>query len=69
MKIKEILIYSLLIIALPALSQKWVSPNYDNHRLDFRDMGYPGVNEIPADDSRISALLSAENGYVYGATS
>ena len=57
------------ILSTSMFAQKWVSPNYDNHRLDYRDLGYPGVNEIPADDSRISALLMGRNGYVYGATS
>jgi hypothetical protein len=50
-------------------AQKWVSPNYDNHRLDYRNLGYPEVNEIPADNARISALLTGHNGYIYGATS
>jgi hypothetical protein len=49
--------------------QKWVSPNYSNHFLDYRDIGYPGVTEIPADNCRISALLTGFNGTVYGATS
>lgn len=61
----------LLILHIPAtcFAQKWVSPNYSSHHLDYRDLGYPGVSEIPADDSRISALTTASNGYVYGATS
>lgn len=60
----------IVFVGLSGLAQKWVSPNFDNHRLDFRDLGYLGVTEIPADDSRISALLTHKiNGYVYGATS
>lgn len=66
-KFKPIIV--LTVVTLSASAQKWVSPNYDNHRLDYRDLGYPGVNEIPADDSRISALLTGKNGYIYGATS
>lgn len=59
----------LLTISSSVFAQKWVGPNYENHRLDYRDMGYPGVTEIPADDSRISALITGANGYIYGATS
>ena len=39
------------------------------HRLDYRDLGYPTQNLIPADNSRITALLAHSNGLVYGATS
>ncbi|MCB0586744.1 MAG: hypothetical protein KDD06_15655 [Phaeodactylibacter sp.] len=60
----------IIFLGLNCWAQKWVSPNFDNHHLDYRDLGYPGVTEIPADDSRISALLThRNNGYVYGATS
>jgi len=55
--------------ATPAVAQKWVNPDYDAHRLDYRDLGYPGANLIPADDARITALLAARSGMVYGATS
>jgi hypothetical protein len=64
-----ILIILFCLIATTLFAQKWVSPNYDNHRLDFRDLGYPDVNEIPADNARISALITGKNGYIYGATS
>jgi outer membrane protein assembly factor BamB len=50
-------------------AQRWVNPNFDTHRLDYRDLGYPTQNLIPADNSRITALLSHSNGLVYGATS
>jgi hypothetical protein len=56
-------------IAAPALGQQWVNPGFDPHRLDYRDLGYPTQNLIPADESRITALLSHSNGFVYGATS
>jgi hypothetical protein len=58
-------------LALPgaAVGQKWVNPQFDAHRLDYRDLGYPDVNQIPADESRITALLTAGDGKVYGATS
>ena len=51
-----------------AFAQKWVNPHVDAHRIDFRDLGYPGSTEIPADSTPITALVTA-NGKVYGATS
>lgn len=50
-------------------AQKCINPHFDAHRLDFRDLGYPGATEIAADDSPVTALLSHSNGKVYGATS
>ena len=51
-------------------AQKCVNSHFDAQRLDFRDLGYPGATEIPADSSPITALLShSGNGKVYGATS
>ena len=50
-------------------AQKCVNPHFDAQRLDYRDIGYPGATEIPADDSPITALMSHSNGKVYGATS
>lgn len=68
MRFLYIILFSL--VCSYASAQKWVSPNYDNHRLDYRDLGYPGITEIPADNSRTSALITnLKNGYVYGATS
>ncbi len=58
-----------LLLAVPVLSQRWINPHFDTHRLDFRDLGYPAQNLIPADNSRISSLLAHSNGFVYGATS
>jgi hypothetical protein len=58
-----------LVIAPAAHAQKWVNPNFDAHRLDYRDLGYPDVSAIEADDTPITALVTAENGMVYGATS
>ncbi len=54
---------------LAAHGQQWVNPHFDTHRMDYRDLGYPGQNLIEADNSMISALLSHSNGFVYGATS
>lgn len=61
------MIFMLAPITLHA--QKWVNPHMDAHRLDFRDLGYPAANEIPADNSPITALLAHSAGKVYGATS
>lgn len=52
-----------------AFAQRWVNPAFDTHRLDFRDLGYPEQNLIPADNSRVTALLAHSNGFIYGATS
>ena len=58
-----------LLFAAPVHAQKWINPNYDAHRLDYRTLGYPDVSEIEADNSPITALLTAADGRVYGATS
>lgn len=52
-----------------ARAQQWVNPHYDAHHLDYRDLGFPSQNLIPADNSMITALLAHSNGLVYGATS
>lgn len=58
-----------LLLAGALAAQQWINPHFDTHRLDYRDLGYPAQNLIPADNSRITALLSHSNGFVYGATS
>jgi hypothetical protein len=60
---------AVLFAAGSASAQKWVNPNFDAHRLDYRDLGYPDVSGIEADDAPITALLAAKSGAVYGATS
>jgi hypothetical protein len=62
-------LFGALAITAPSRAQQWVNPHFDTHRLDYRDLGYPMQNLIPADDSRITALLTHSNGFVYGATS
>jgi outer membrane protein assembly factor BamB len=59
----------LLLVAQVTRAQKCVNPNFETHRLDYRDIGYPAATEIPADNSPIAALLAHSNGKVYGATS
>jgi WD40 repeat protein len=51
------------------IAQKAVNPHFETHRLDFRDLGYPGFTMIPSDDSPITSLLAHSDGKVYGATS
>jgi hypothetical protein len=63
---------SIILVAACSSSlraQKWINPNFDAHRLDYRDLGYPAINQIDADNSPITALLTARSGRVYGATS
>jgi len=50
-------------------SQHWVNPDFECHRLDLRDLGYPEVNQIPANSSAITSLLAARSGKLYGGTS
>lgn len=73
MRVRSTVRYTVLILMLMltgvAQAQKWVNPQFDAHRLDYRDLGYPDVNAIEADNSPITALVSAPGGKVYGATS
>jgi len=66
-------VYSIIILLISVNSalqaQKCVNPNFETHRLDYRDIGYPAATEIPADNSPVAALLAHSNGKVYGATS
>ena len=36
--------------------------------MDFRDLGYPLVNEVPHNNCAITSLLAASNRKIYGAT-
>ncbi len=58
-----------LFFALNSSSQQWSNPHFDTHRMDYRDLGYPTQNLIPADNSYITSLLAHSNGFIYGATS
>jgi len=66
---KKLLAIAAAACAANLFAQKCVNPHFDAQRLDFRDLGYPGATEIPADSSPITALLAHSNGKVYGATS
>lgn len=51
-------------------SQDWARPvNKNQHRVDLRDLGYSMVNEIPANSSAITSLITASSGLIYGCTS
>lgn len=64
-----VLLVLCLCFAATAGAQQWINPHFDTHRLDYRDLGYPMQNMIPADNARISSLLAHSNGFIYGATS
>ncbi len=59
---------TIAVMSIAADAQKCVNPHFDAQRLDFRDLGYPGATEIPADNTPVVALLGHSNGRVYGAT-
>jgi WD40 repeat protein len=66
---KTFLVIAFFIFFYPVThSQKSVNPNFETHRLDYRDIGYPAATEIPADDSPIASLLAHSGGKIYGAT-
>ncbi len=41
----------------------------DSQRVDVRNLGYPVVNEIPANSCYITSLITTADGTIYGATS
>jgi hypothetical protein len=63
------LIFLFACLAHDLFAQQWINPHFDTFRMDYRDLGYPQQNLIPADNSCISALMSHSNGFIYGATS
>jgi len=40
-----------------------------SHRTDLRNLGYPLINEIPANSSAITSLITTRDGRIYGGTS
>jgi outer membrane protein assembly factor BamB len=61
----------LVLCSRPAEAQR--DPGYDHSvvlqvRIDLRDLGYPPVDVIPADESSIRALAVAPDGRLYGTT-
>jgi len=72
---KTFLILSIFISCLPVLrkgpvfAQDWAEPYIKfQQRVDLRDLGYPLVNEIPANSSAVTSLITAADGNIYGAT-
>lgn len=63
------MLYVILILTMPIFAQQWINPHFDTFRMDYRDLGYPQMNLIPADNSMITALITHSNGLIYGATS
>lgn len=60
---------SIALVCSAAFGQHWVNPEFETHRLDLRDLGYPEINQVPVSSSAITSLLSASNGKIYGGTS
>jgi hypothetical protein len=67
--IRSILILIITGFCIPVMAQQYVNPHFDTHNMDYRDLGYPQLNLIPADNARITSLMSHSNGFIYGATS
>ena len=66
---KLFILLNLLFIFHSVNAQQWINPHIETHHMDYRDLGYPTQNLIPADNSQITALLTHSNGFIYGATS
>jgi hypothetical protein len=64
------LILGVVLISEHARSQDWAKTLIKNQqRVDFRDLGYPDINEVPVNSSAITSLITASNGIIYGGTS
>lgn len=51
-------------------AQDWAKPvNRQQQRMDLRDLGYPMINEIPANSTAITSLMTSRSGLIYGCTS
>jgi hypothetical protein len=65
---------AVLIVLLPPVALAQRDAVYDRSvvnqvRIDLRDLGYPPLDVIPADESAVTALTIAPDGRLYGATS
>ncbi len=50
-------------------AQDWAKSLIKNsQRVDLRDLGYPDVNEIPANSNAITSLITTYDGKIYGGT-
>jgi len=53
----------------PVFAQDWARPGIKFlQRVDIRNLGYPLVNEIPANSSAVTSLITASDGKIYGGT-
>ena len=66
---RPLLWFFCLLVARAIFGQQWINPHFDTFRMDYRDLGYPTQNQLPADNSQTTALLAHSNGFIYGATS
>ena len=65
-----ILLVQALLLSYQLNAQDWITRVMQNQqRVDLRDLGYPGVNEIPVNSSAVTSLLTARDGKIYGCTS
>ena len=64
-----LVLYLLFLSGSAVYCQDWAK-SYINQgqRVDLRDLGYPEVNEIPANSSAVTSLITAKDGLIYGAT-
>lgn len=59
-----------LTAANPLAAQDWMRSQLDSpQRLDLRELGYPLINEIAANNTAVTSLITARDGKIYGATS
>lgn len=67
---KLLVSFTLMLLSANLFSQDWAKPvNKNQQRVDLRDLGYPMVNEIPANSSAITSLITSRSGIIYGCTS
>jgi hypothetical protein len=67
--LKNVALCILLGFLTPLYAQDWAKSNIKNlQRVDLRDLGYPYDNEIPANSSAVTSLLTAQDGIIYGGT-
>lgn len=60
----------LLSVNFNIFSQDWAKSLITNQqRVDLRDLGYQGVNEIPVNSSAVTSIITAKDGLIYGGTS
>jgi len=68
--IKIIILLITLLLVNRTYSQDWAKSLINNRqRVDMRSLGYPEINEIPANSSAITSLITAKSGIIYGGTS